>query len=264
MCYNMNLQIDSHCLEMRALGGLSEAACKTPDYKEFKMDKKYDLTGQRFGRLTVIKRDYTKKVKFKATFWLCKCDCGNERITSAGLLRSGQTRSCGCIKKELLSKRSKTHGKSETKLYRRWNNMIERCYKSYSRGYKHYGARGITVCDEWRNDFEAYEKWCLENGYTEGCELSIDRINNDGNYEPSNCRLTTKTVQARNTQKLRCDNTSGYRGVSYLKKNRKYSAQIGISGKLVYLGSFQTALEAAKAYDQYVIGHNLEHTRNFT
>lgn len=126
--------------------------------------------------------------------------------------------------------------------------------------FKNYGARGISICSEWVNSFESFKTWAYSSGYKDG--LTLDRINNDGNYEPSNCRWTTQEIQHRNTRKIMSNNSSGYRGVNFKNDSKKYRAAIRVSKKDIHLGYFNTALEAAKAYDTYVITNNLEHTIN--
>lgn len=158
--------------------------------------KLIDLTGQKFGRLTVVERH---GVKDGHAAWLCKCDCGNTTVVNGRNLRNGRTTSCGCYHKEILINRSKTHGMSKTRLYRIWHNMKNRCFYTKDKHFNDYGGRGITVCDEWKNDFESFKKWSLSNGYSD--ELTIDRINNDGNYEPSNCRWVTMKEQCKNRTK---------------------------------------------------------------
>lgn len=144
------------------------------------------------------------------------------------------------------------------KLYRVWKNMKQRCTNPNREDYKYYGDNGINVCEEWQ-EYAIFEKWALNNGYKK--ELTIDRKNTNKGYYPDNCRWVSREVQSRNTRKLRVDNTSGYRGVS--RHQKKFQSEIVINGKSVYLGYFSDPIKAAKAYDDYVIKNNLEHTRNF-
>lgn len=163
-----------------------------------------DLTGQRFGRLTVIGLHPTETRK---TFWYCQCDCGNYKVVRADSLRSGAVKSCGCLKKEQDEENLvKGYGRrtnlergykvAGTRLYYIWQGMRGRCYDKNNKRYERYGGRGITVCDEWNKDYAVFHKWAMENGYAEN--LTIDRINNDGNYEPSNCRWSTSKEQSCN------------------------------------------------------------------
>lgn len=150
----------------------------------------------------------------------------------------------------------KKHGSSKKRIYRTWQQIIYRTTKVTHANYNNYGGRGITVCNEWMI-FEKFEKWSLENGYLEN--LTIDRIDNDGNYDPSNCRFVNYTVQARNKRITKL-NTSGFIGVSYDKG--RYRAYIHINNKKVNLGSFKIPIDAAKARDKYIIDNKLEHTLN--
>lgn len=136
--------------------------------------------------------------------------------------------------------------------------MISRCYDKSHESYSYYGLKGISVCERWHSSKNFIED--MYPTFKEG--LTLDRKSNKGNYELSNCRWVTKSIQSRNTMMIRKNNTSGYRGVTYLKANLKWIAQIKINSKNKYLGSFCTSIEAAKAYDQYVISNNLEHTTN--
>ena len=158
------------------------------------MNKIEDLTGCIFGRLTVIK--YLGKNKNNKTKWLCLCECGNEKEILACHLKSGAIQSCGCYGKEQRIKSITKHNLRYTKIYNTWLNIKNRCYNKRNVQYNDYGGRGIKVCDEWLNDFMSFYNWSMGNGYKE--DLTIDRINNDGDYEPSNCRWVTVKIQNRN------------------------------------------------------------------
>lgn len=166
-----------------------------------------DLSGQRFGKLTVIGRAPNKNSK---TMWYCLCDCGDSTTVSSTHLRSGHTISCGCYKAENMSALFATHRMKDTAIYRMWHNMRARCkYESTDR-YKNYGGRGIQVCQEWDESFEAFYQWALSNGYRDG--LSIERKDVNGNYCPENCcfilledqalnRTTTRYIEHNGIQK---------------------------------------------------------------
>lgn len=157
--------------------------------------KAIDLTGQKFGSLTVKERDISVSKNAK---WVCVCDCGNISLVESQKLRKGKTKSCGCKSALYKIETMGTHGKTNTKIYKIWHSMISRCeYDSPNiKSQKRYKDKGIRVCDEWRNNFEEFYSWSINNGYKDG--LSIDRISNDGNYEPSNCRWVTKIEQDNN------------------------------------------------------------------
>lgn len=157
------------------------------------MGKMVDVTGQKFGRLLVLER--TENNKNNNSQWLCKCDCGNTVIVTGASLRSGNTKSCGCTRKEKLSNLRMTHGKSETRLYSEWASMIGRCRCKGATRYNNYGGRGITVCQEWM-EFELFYDWAIANGYAD--DLTLDRKDTNGNYCPENCRWITSKKQANN------------------------------------------------------------------
>lgn len=148
-----------------------------------------DITGQKFGRLTAI--EHAGRNKNRNTLWLCKCECGNECKVEAYRLRNGHTKSCGCI--------TKKHGFFGTRIYKIWDSMKQRCFNPNNNAYNNYGGRGITVCNDWKNDFMSFYEWSINNGYSDN--LTIDRINVNGNYEPSNCRWSDDIVQHNNTRK---------------------------------------------------------------
>ena len=150
-----------------------------------------EMQGQRFGRLTVVQRN-PHVGKNRVVMWDCVCDCGNNVTVSGSNLRRG-TRSCGCLKYE---SHNKVHGLSQHPLHRVWTGMKTRCYNPNSNSYKNYGARGICLCDEWANDFEAFYTWAISSGYREG--LTIERLDNDGIYEPDNCIWISKGEQSKN------------------------------------------------------------------
>lgn len=162
------------------------------------MPKHKDLTGQRFGYLEVLKRLENRMFPGGQTApqYLCKCACGNEVVVLGQQLVHGRATSCGCYRAEAARKKFTTHGLSNTRLSRIWRGMKDRCCNPKSKIYKHYGGRGITVCDEWKDSFESFYEWAMSNGYSD--ELSIDRINNDGNYEPLNCRWVDDKHQCNN------------------------------------------------------------------
>lgn len=165
-----------------------------------------DITGQKFSRLTAVKQ--VGRDKGRQALWEFKCDCGNTCITRASSARNGNTRSCGCLPKEMIKyialkylplahAATTTHGKSKERVYRIYKAMKARCYNHHNMKYHNYGAKGITICDEWLNNSQTFIDWAALNGYKDN--LTIDRKNNDKGYSPDNCRWVTVAEQNRNT-----------------------------------------------------------------
>lgn len=158
-----------------------------------------DLTGKKFGRLSVVEQ--CGREKHKSILWRCQCECGKETIASNRSLIGGTVQSCGCLLKERQHEAVTKHGLYNTKLYKKWQSMKTRCGNPNASNYKDYGGRGIRVCDEWANNFEAFYEWAMSNGYKDG--LTLDRIDVEGNYTPSNCRWATIEEQNNNQRKSR-------------------------------------------------------------
>lgn len=217
-----------------------------------------DLTGKRFNRLTVIEFDH--KDEKGRVYWKCRCDCGNTKVIRGNSLTSGKTKSCGCYKMENILKGKQIRSNlSMTRIGRIWYHMNERCHNEFDKGYKNYGMRGISVCEEWNRDnpngLENFYNWSLENGYDK--KLSIDRINVDGNYEPNNCRWTNNHVQSANKRQGR-RNKHGYTGIiclSYLEKPYRFT--LSYKGKKYSSKQYSTVKEAVESRNQYIIDHNL-------
>ena len=184
------------------------------------MAKMMDLTGQRFGRLTV--QGFAGKGKNGVILWRCMCDCGNITDVWASNLRRKTTVSCGCYRRDMARRVKTTHGGKGTRLYNIWHGIKLRCLNVSDHAYKNYGGRGITICDEWRDSFEAFHDWAIANGYS--YDLTIDRIDNDGNYCPDNCRWTTRAEQNRNR---RFNHMITYNGQT--QTLAEWSRQIGVS-----------------------------------
>ena len=168
------------------------------------MPKFIDMTGQVFGQLTVLKRAHNVGSR---TMWLCRCTCGVEKPIITHCLRSGIVISCGCFHNKKTGDIFRTHGMSQTKLYKVYTAMRQRCEIPHHPSYQDYGLRGITVCEEWRNDRTKFFDWALSNGYADN--LSIDRINNDLGYSPDNCRWADTKVQSMNKRSTRLITVDG-------------------------------------------------------
>lgn len=192
------------------------------------------MIGKRFGRLVVLEEAGLYQTPNGSTYrqYKCLCDCGNTVTTLGNSLRSGDTRSCGCLVSETNKKLNTKHGKCYTRLYMMWSAMKQRCYYEKADNYANYGGRGIEVCEEWRNDFQSFYDWAMANGYNPnapqyGC--TIDRINPNGNYEPSNCRWVGMIEQANNKSSNHLITYNGEQ-LTIMEASRKYS----ISSQALY------------------------------
>ena len=166
------------------------------------MSKTIDLTGRRYTKLVAVRQVKRDNDKHHA-FWECQCDCGNTTVVRKDSLESGHAKSCGCLANEF---RPITHGHSYDRLYGIWGSMKDRCYNKNHEYYHNYGGRGIVVCEEWKNNYMSFRKWAYDNGYDENAkrgECTIDRIDVNGNYEPSNCRWADKDMQNYNKRETK-------------------------------------------------------------
>lgn len=168
----------------------------------------YSIIGKRFGRLVVIRLDYIDSAHY--THWICKCDCGNSVSIRRNQLTSGDNVSCGCYHREHNHEFGLKHGLTSNPLYKVWGGIKARCLNPKASNYERYGGRGITICDKWKDDFKAFYDWAISNGYKKG--LSIDRIDNNGGYEPANCRWVDARTQQNN---IRTNNIFTYKGITH-------------------------------------------------
>ncbi|WP_373750312.1 hypothetical protein [Jeotgalibaca porci] len=198
------------------------------------MARALDLSGEVYGKLTVIKR--VENDKHGKARWLCRCECGNESTPNGADLRSGKSRSCGCS--------HVTHGLSHHRTHNIFTQMKERCYNPKHISYPWYGEKGVEIHQGWLDDFSSFYNWAISNGYSDA--LEIDRIDSAGDYTPNNCRWVTRTVQNVN-QPNRVDNTSGVKGVKWNKSRKKWEANIDVNKKRHYLGLYDIFEEAVNA-----------------
>ena len=180
----------------------------------------YSIVGKRFGRLVVKKLDYIDPAHY--THWICQCDCGKVVSVRRNQLTSGDSVSCGCYHKEHNHEFGKKHGLTNNPLYTVWAGIKARCLNPKASNYKRYGGRGISICAEWKNDFKAFYDWAVSNGYQNG--LTIDRIDNGGNYEPNNCRWVTRITQQNNTRR---NKIFEYKGIKHSIK--EWSRILGVN-----------------------------------
>lgn len=256
---------------------------------------KEDLTGLKFGKLTVIS---FYGVKNKKSYWLCECDCEdkNQKVARSDQLKDGITKSCGC------SIKLGTHGMSNTRLFNIWSGIRSRCNNKNSKDYHNYGGRGVKICDEWENDFSNFYNWAIKNGYSD--DLTIDRKNTNGNYEPSNCRWATHKEQSNNLRrnfnieingevksisewsqlsgvhrptikkrikeglsgeeliapviKSVATKQSGVKNVKWDKSKERWKVDFKINGKVKHIGYFEKLDDAIKAKENYLLNTNNE------
>lgn len=210
--------------------------------------------GSKHKFLTVVDIIQIPKRNEKTT--VCYCECGNVVRISYSNFRVHNFNSCGCVPKGY------KHGKSRTKIYDVWKNMNHRCHKQNDCNYKKYGEKGIDVCNEWNENnpkgFENFTKWAYENGYKEG--LTIDRINEIGDYSPSNCRVATYLEQNTHLGMLRT-NKSGYKDVWFNKDSNRYRVTISVNNQTHYVGEYKTKKEAVFSRNTYIEQNNLLHKK---
>ena len=196
--------------------------------------------GEKFGHLTVVG---VHRKDGRGDSYLCQCDCGNSVILCGshlmGTPRRPANKSCGCA-----HDRQRGMAALHPRIYAAWREMVDRCYAKNSTNFKKYGANGISVCDEWRDEAYPFVQWALSHGYADDFEL--DRIDFTGNYSPENCRWVDEYIQAQN-KGLSRNNKTGVKGVSYDKRTRKYKAYIMRYGTKTYLGEFKNLNDAAEA-----------------
>lgn len=219
------------------------------------------VSGQILGNnvifLNEVKR--TRKNYVRALF---QCHCGNNFECDVSQIKSFNTKSCGCLNTpEIIAKRETKHGLYGHTVYKKWISMNERCYRVKADNYNKYGGRGIQVCDLWRNNFIEYYKYIISlEGYNELLLkqnlISIDRIDNNSHYEPSNLRITSWHVQSLNQRKQK-NNTSGMEGISFVKKLDKWQSRITVHGTRIYLGIFVNKQDAINKRLEYIKNNNL-------
>lgn len=205
------------------------------------MAKIIELTGQTFGRWTVLKRD---GIKNGGKAWICRCDCGTIAIIRGNSLRTGTSKSCGCLQRDIVSKIATKHGMHNSREMNSWKSMIQRCTNPNCTTYEDYGGRGISICKRWKKFENFYEDMGERPLYH-----SLERIDNNGDYGPDNCKWATQSEQSRN-QRIRTSNTSGITGINWDKVRKKWQSRFFINNTSVYLGRFESMEDAIKAIEE--------------
>ena len=206
-----------------------------------------DIVGNVYSRLTVVSR--AEDVK-NTHYWLCECQCGNEKTIRGSNLKSGLSTSCGCFAKEAVSKVRTTHGLSTSKISAVWYAMVHRCTNPKNKSYIDYGNRGIDMCSEWANSMETFMEWAKNSGYKE--KLTIERIDNNGGYNPGNCTWATRQEQAVNKRVYK-NSSSGYVGITLVKKTGKWSSVLKHEGKLVASDRFVKLKDAVAHRNEWIL-----------
>lgn len=214
---------------------------------------KYDdpkWIGQKFNFMTIIGVEYTQR----GWYWRCKCDCGEERLSSPYKIINGTTKSCGCKKvdrcHDMTSKYRIKHGGKKERLYGIWHGMKQRCYDSSCKDFDRYGKRGICVCENWRNDYNAFREWSINNGYDS--KKTIDRIDVNGNYAPDNCRWITLEEQNRNKEETIYLEYNGER-----KSLADWCDDLGIKYQTVYARIYHNGWSVNRALSTPVQRHKI-------
>ena len=215
-----------------------------------------NLGGETFGRLQVL--EYVGNDKHNKALWSCICECGNLTIVNAASLLKGLTKSCGCLRKEKVTEQNTKHGLRYHPLYRLWLQIKVRCY--YKGDYptqKNYRDRGISICSQWLNNPKKFIADCIEMGWKPG--LEIDRINNNGNYEPENIRFVKRNINVANR---RAYGATPYAGISYYTRHKYWLAQVHWNNKRIFVKASKNLNTVLIERDLFVLTNNLPHTLN--
>ncbi len=216
-----------------------------------KVKVRKSLIGNRYGKLVVLEQldDWITSSGGKFSRWLTLCDCGKKHPINSKELSSGRVTSCGCYRREI----KRTHGLSKHPLYITWSCMLSRTRDMNN---PYYGGRGIVMCERWMNSVEDFIKWGIANNFKKG--LQIDRIDNNGDYEPSNCRFISSRDNILNQKLPTRANTSGYKGIVFLSRRNKWRSSITIMNKTIYIAECDTKREALNLRNDYIINNNLQ------